>query len=228
MDMKFGLGDLAERRSWMVETIRNEARLCARYTGRPELAGRVMEAMGRVERHRFVPFVLHYAAYDDAALPVGHGQTISQPFIVALMTDLLDLQGNERVLEIGTGTGYQTAILAELAAQVFSVECVDALADAARQRIDELGLSQRVTLRTGNGWLGWPEVASFDGIIVTAAAERIPPPLVEQLAPGGRLVIPIGPPGYTQQLMRVEKTAQGELSMRDMLPVAFVPLLENP
>jgi len=220
--------DEAERRAWMVETIRNEARLCARFTGRPELAATVLEAMGRIERHRFVPPSIRHEAYDDAALPAGHGQTISQPFIVALMTDLLDLQPSDRVLEIGTGTGYQTAVLAELAVRVFSVECVAALAMEAEQRLASLGLMERVTVRAGNGWQGWLEEAPFDAIIVTAAAERIPEPLLEQLAPGGRLVIPVGPAFSPQQLLRVEKSGRNELDIREMLPVAFVPLLENP
>jgi len=220
--------DEAEQRAWMVETIRNEARLCARFTGRPELAAPVLAAMGRIERHRFVPPSIRHAAYDDEALPAGHGQTISQPFIVALMTDLLDLQPSDRVLEIGTGTGYQTAILAQLAAQVFTVECIAALASEAEQRLTALGLADRVSLRAGNGWQGWQEMSPFDAMIVTAAAERIPEPLLEQLAPGGRLVIPVGPAFSTQQLLRVEKNGWGELDIREMLPVAFVPLLEKP
>jgi len=217
-----------DRRKAMLETIRSEARACARYTGRPEISGRVMDAMEKVERHRFVPLSMRLAAYADEALPVGHGQTISQPFIVALMTDLLDLKGDEKVLEIGTGTGYQTAILAELARQVFSVECIPVLADAARRRIDELGLSQRVQVRTGNGWHGWAEEAPFDAVIATAAPERIPEPLSDQLAVGGRMVLPVGPAFASQSLLRVQKDEHGALDARDMLPVVFVPLLENP
>jgi len=220
--------DEAEQRAWMVETIRNEAQLCARFTGRPQLAAAVLEVMGRIERHRFVPAAIRHAAYDDEALPAGFGQTISQPFIVALMTDLLDLQPSDRVLEVGTGTGYQTAVLAELAARVFSVECIAMLASEAEQRLAALGLAERISVRAGNGWQGWPEEAPFDAIIVTAAAERIPEPLLAQLAPGGRLVVPVGPVFSTQQLMRIEKNGCGELDAREILPVVFVPLLENP
>ncbi len=217
-----------ELRRQMVETIRNEVRLCAHYTGRPELDSRVLMAMEKVPRHRFVPLFIRMAVYDNAALSVGHGQTISQPFIVALMTDLLDLQDDERVLEIGTGTGYQTAILAELASGVDSVECIAELSVVARRHLNELGLMGRVKLHVGNGWQGWADGAPYDAIIVTAAAARVPEPLLSQLAPGGRIVIPVGPAGYAQQLLRVEKSVQGELDIRDMLPVVFVPLLENP
>ncbi len=211
----------------MLETIRNEARLCTHYTGRPELSPRVLAVMQELPRHRFVPLPMRHAAYDNAALSVGHGQTISQPFIVALMTDLLDLTGEERVLEIGTGTGYQTAILAHLAREVFSVERIPALATAARKRLEELELEDRGHVHVGNGWQGWPEQAPFDAIIVTAAAERIPEPLIEQLAAEGRMVIPLGPPGVSQQLLRIEKSYVGELKVRDMLPVVFVPLIEE-
>lgn len=212
----------------MLDAIRNEARLCAGYTGRPELSAGVLDVMAKVERHRFVPPGIRYAAYDNAALAVGYGQTISQPFIVALMTDLLDLTGDERVLEVGTGTGYQTAILAGLSRQVFSVECVPELSEAAGRHLDEAGLSPRVRLRVGNGWQGWAEAAPFDAIIVTAAADRIPESLIGQLGEGGRMVIPVGPAFSSQSLLRVEKNSLGELDVRDMLPVVFVPLLESP
>jgi len=215
----------SDMRRDMIETIRNEARLCARYTGRPGLSERVLDVMAQLPRHHFVPAAIRCAAYDNAALSAGHGQTISQPFIVALMTDLLDLTGSQRVLEIGTGTGYQTAILAQLATEVFSIERIPALADAAEKRLAALGLMERVQLRTGNGWHGWSEQAPFDAMIVTAAPERIPEALPAQLTAGGRLVIPVGPAGCTQQLLRVQKTATGELEIRDILPVVFVPLL---
>ncbi len=158
-----------DRRQWMIETIRNEARLTVRYTGRSELSERVLEAMEEIPRHRFVPRYMRMAAYDNAVLPVGQGQTISQPFIVALMTDLLELTGSEKVLEIGTGTGYQTAVLSHLAAQVYSIEYLPALLEATALRLAEQGCDN-VHLRQGNGW---PDAAPFDGIIVTAAPRRM-------------------------------------------------------
>lgn len=172
---------MEEQRQWMIDTIRNEARLCAGYTGRPELSARVLEMMTGIPRHRFMPLSMRISAYDNAALPIGHGQTISQPFIVALMTDLLDLTGKEKVLEIGTGTGYQTAVLSQLAADIYSVEYLPELLNSAGQRLTKLSYNN-VHLRHGDGWLGWPEHAPYDAIIVTAAPERIPPALLEQLA----------------------------------------------
>jgi len=216
-----------ERRRWMLASIENEARLCAPYTGRPRLSPRVMRAMAAVPRPMFVPARMRPAAWDNAALPVGCGQTISQPFIVALMTDLLDLQGGERVLEVGTGTGYQTAVLAHLAGEVFTIERIPRLARAARNRLAHLNLAGRVHFRTGDGTQGWPSAAPFDGIIVTAAPEEPPPDLLAQLAPGGRLVIPVGPRGGTQQLIRIEKTPDGKPLARAVLPVAFVPLVSD-
>ena len=214
-----------ERRQWMLEAIRNEARLCAAHTGRPELSERVMEAMAAIPRHRFLPRSMRAAAYDNAALPAGCGQTISQPFIVALMTDLLDLRGDERVLEVGTGTGYQTAVLTRLAGEVFTIERIPELAARAQRVLAELGLDEHVHFRVGDGCMGWPEEAPFDAIIVTAAPERVPPELAGQLAEGGRLVIPVGPAGGVQQLYRMEKRPDGRLDSRAVLPVAFVPLV---
>lgn len=210
----------------MIETIRSEARYCASMTGKKEISARVLEVMGQIPRHLFVPESIRHAAYDNAALPAGHGQTISQPFIVALMTDLLDLSGEERVLEVGTGTGYQTAILAHLAAEVFSIEFIPELAEQARNRLQQLGLMQGVHLRVGDGWQGWPEHAPYQGIIVTAAPDRIPPALIEQLDVGGRMVIPVGDQGYAQELQCAVKNPQGELEIRNVLPVAFVPMVK--
>lgn len=208
----------------MLEDIREEARLCARYTGRAQLSPRVLEIMREIPRDAFVPADMQSAAFDNAALPVGHGQTISQPFIVALMTDLLDLTGQENVLEIGTGTGYQTAILGRLAGQVHSIECRAPLQRQAAIRLAELDIDN-VHLHTGDGWQGWPEAAPYDAIIVTAAPERLPEKLVEQLAPGGRMVVPIGPLGQTQWLTRMTKDSRGNIASERLLPVAFVPMI---
>lgn len=182
----------------------------------------VLRAMGRVPRHRFVPAGLQDRAYADRPLPIGNGQTISQPYIVALMTQNLALQPGARVLEIGTGSGYQAAVLAELGAEVFSVEIKPALARQARQVLRELGYGS-VQVRTGDGFHGWAEQAPFDAIVVTCAAETIPPPLVAQLCPGGRVVMPLGTTGDVQQLVLGIK--QGErLRTRNIVPVRFVPL----
>ncbi len=211
----------------MIDTIRKLMRGTGSQTGVAELDARVEAAVRAVPRHRFVPLWQRRMAHADMALSIGHGQTISQPFIVALMSQLLELEGNERVLEIGTGCGYQTAVLAELAAEVFSIECVPELSCSAARHLVELQLSGRVHLKIGNGWQGWPEHAPYDAVIVTAAASRMPEPLLDQLAPGARMVLPVGEPGCTQTLQycRVE----GEiLRHRPVLPVAFVPLLEHP
>jgi len=182
---------------------------------------RVLEVMGRIKRHLFVPDDLRFNAYDDRPLPIGHGQTISQPYIVALMTQLADPQPDDRALDIGTGSGYQAAILAELCKEVYSIEIIEPLADAARKRLERLGY-KNVTVRCGDGYRGWKEKAPFDVIIVAAAPDHVPQPLVDQLAPGGRLVIPVGR-GF-QELLVVEKDAQGRISRRSVADVAFVPM----
>ena len=184
---------------------------------------RVLDAMRRVSRHEFVPPAERAVAYDDRPLPIGYGQTISQPYIVALMTDLLAVEPGDAVFELGTGSGYQAAVLAALGARVSTVEIVAPLAEAAAERLARLGHGG-VAVRAGDGYDGWPEAAPFDGIIVTAAATHIPPPLVRQLRPGGRIVIPVGPAFMVQQLLLVEKDADGTVRTRALLPVAFVPL----
>ena len=183
----------------------------------------VLEAMRRTPRHAFVPAEVRDEAYHDQPVPIGFGQTISQPFIVALMTDLLEVDRRDTVLEIGTGSGYHAAILAQVAGEVHSIEIVPALGERAADTLHALGYAN-VETRVGDGYYGWPEHAPFDGIVVTAAASHIPPPLVEQLAPGGRMVIPIGAAFATQQLMLVEKRLDGTLTTRQLLPVRFVPL----
>lgn len=196
-------------------------------TGRERLDARVLDAMGRVPRHRFVPGHLAPAAYENRPLPIGHGQTISQPYIVALMTDLLRLRPGERVLEIGTGSGYQAAVLAEILGRdhphVYSMEIIEPLGQRAQATLRREGYAQ-VKVRLGDGYHGWPEAAPFDAIIVTAAASHIPPPLVRQMKPGGRMVIPVGTQFFTQHLLLVEKDAKGGVTTRQILPVRFVPL----
>jgi protein-L-isoaspartate(D-aspartate) O-methyltransferase len=207
----------------LLNAIRTDARMTENYTGLAEISEPVMDALRRVPREEFVPEEASHLAYQNHPLPIGHGQTISQPFIVALMTDLLDAEPEHRILEIGTGSGYQAAVLAELAAEVYSIEIIPELAATATALLERLGYSN-VHVKVGDGWHGWPEEAPFDGIIVTAVAEDIPPKLVEQLAPGGRLVLPLGEPSGGQMLAVVEKQADGSIQRRDALPVQFVPL----
>lgn len=207
----------------MIADIERETRETRNYSGKAALDAKVIAAMRAIPRHAFVPAEIADHAYDNRPLPIDQGQTISQPFIVALMSDLLDLPENARVLEVGTGSGYQGAVLSKLAAQVYSIEIVPHLARQAAQHLAELGIAN-IEVRCGDGYQGWPEHAPYDGIIVTAAAPRIPPPLLEQLKPGARLVIPVGLPYLPQQLLVVEKGLDGGLTSRNALPVAFVPL----
>jgi protein-L-isoaspartate(D-aspartate) O-methyltransferase len=194
--------------------------------GDATISAPVLAAMERVPRHLFVPAPGGHAAYDNRPVGIGHGQTISQPFIVALMTDLLALERGHRVLEIGTGSGYQTAILAELAGEVYSVENVEALAGQTHSLLRELGYANVRTM-VGDGARGWPEHAPFDRIVVTAAARRVPQALIDQLAEGGRMVIPVGSPDGIQDLMLIVKSVGGALDERNILPVRFVPLIEG-
>jgi protein-L-isoaspartate(D-aspartate) O-methyltransferase len=211
--------DEAELRAAMIDEV---VATQARYGDRPFTA-KTLAALGRTERHLFVPTEVRDAAYANRPLPIGHGQTISQPFIVALMTDLLQVGPGDRVLEVGTGSGYQAAVLAELGVAVYTLEIVAPLAVEAQARLASLGYDG-VTVRHGDGYHGWPDVAPFDGIIVTAAASHVPPPLVDQLRPGGRMVIPVGSRFHIQHLMLVAKAADGTPSVRQLLPVRFVPL----
>jgi protein-L-isoaspartate(D-aspartate) O-methyltransferase len=207
----------------MLRTIAAECRSTSGITGVTAIRPQVLEAMGRVPREQFVPNFYKAMAYDNMPLPIGHGQTISQPFIVALMTDLLDPGKDDVILEVGTGCGYQAAILALLVKQIYSIEIVPALAGVAAERLKKLDFSN-VAVRRGDGYAGWQEHAPFDGIIVTAAAPHVPPALKEQLKAGGRLVIPIGHPAMTQELLVLEKDKRGKFTRRDILSVAFVPL----
>lgn len=213
-------------RQRMIDDIELEVEYTRNLIGREHLDPKVMSAMRDVPREKFVPPEMQYAAFENGPLPIGHGQTISQPYIVALMTDMLNLQPDCRVLEIGTGSGYQTAILSQLCKKVYTVEVVPELGEDAKRLFRKLGY-HNVEARTGNGYNGWPEHAPYEGIIVTAAAPYIPMTLVEQLKPNGRLVIPVGPPHSHQELMLVEKEPQGGMRTRSVLGVAFVPMVES-
>ncbi len=216
-------GEHAARRSEMVETIRREVRDTSSYLGRSTLSREVLLALGTVPRHRFVPTKLSPHAYDNRPLAIGHGQTISQPYIVAIMTDLLELEPSDRVLEIGTGSGYQAAILGELVEAVHTMEIVPPLAERSSRLLAELGY-ENIETRLADGYHGWPEAAPFDAIIVTAAATHVPPPLVEQLASPGRMIIPVGSRIRVQQLVRESKDEKGGHTLDKILPVRFVPL----
>jgi protein-L-isoaspartate(D-aspartate) O-methyltransferase len=213
----------ADARRAMVDEVRRHVAETRAELQRTELDARVVEALRTVPRHEFVPADLRKRAYDDRPLPIGFGQTISQPYIVAVMTDLLEVGPGSRVLEIGTGSGYQAAVLAHMGAQVFTIEIVGPLGEAARERLQRLGYS-KAAARIADGYYGWPEQAPFDAIIVTAAANHIPPPLLEQLKPDGRMVIPLGNPFGMQHLLVVRKDKDGRTTTRKVLPVRFVPL----
>lgn len=207
----------------LLDEIRAETWGTRQYTGRNAFDERVMTALREVPREEFVPPALRHRAYDNLPLPIGHGQTISQPYIVALMTDLIDPQPGDVVLEIGTGSGYQAAVLAMLVKRVYTMDIVDALATQAATRLQRLGYDN-VEVRVGNGRLGWPEHAPYDAILVAAAAPDIPPELLAQLKPGGTLVIPVGGTRASQELLVLSKDAQGRVHERSVLPVVFVPL----
>lgn len=217
--------DFAQQRQRMVAEIAAQTIFLTARLDKAALDRRVMDVMAKVPRHEFVRLELQPYAYADTPLPSAYGKTISQPFIVALMTDLLDLQPSDVVLEIGTGLGYQAAILAELANRVYSVELIDELAAEARQRLARQGYAN-VMIRVGDGRAGWPEHAPFDKIMVTAAPDLVPPALIYQLKPGGRMVVPAGLPD-AQQLLLVAKDAAGTISTREILPVRFSQL-EDP
>ena len=213
----------AERRVGVLQAIQSTVDYAQEETGVIAIDKSVMDALLRVPRHEFVPAEIRELAYENRPLPVGHGQTISQPYIVALMTHLLALDESSVVLEVGTGSAYQAAVLAEIAGQVFTIEIVTPLAQTARERLRDLGYDN-VTVANGDGYYGWEEHAPFDAIIVTAAGHHVPPPLVDQLKPGARLVIPVGAPYTVQQLLLVTKQEDGGVAVRQVLPVHFVPL----
>jgi len=218
-----GEDDFAALRAELVRRIEQDVQRTRHYIDKENLDPRVMKAIGAVPRHQYVPEHLRKYAYENRPLPIGHGQTISQPYIVALMTDLLEVEKTDRVLEVGTGSGYQAAVLAELAARVYSIEIIEPLGRKAKERLRMLGIDN-VETKVGDGYYGWSEHGPFDGIIVTAASGHVPPPLVSQLKPGGRMVIPVGSGFQTQQLLLVTKESDGRVTARQILPVVFVPL----
>ncbi|MFV8817719.1 protein-L-isoaspartate(D-aspartate) O-methyltransferase [Haliea sp. E17] len=222
-----GWSEIPPERQAMLQAIRDSVADSAGYTGRSTLSDRVMDAMAAVPREEFVLPAYRDSAYQNTALPIAAGQTISQPLIVALMTELLEPEPGDVILEVGTGSGYQAAVLSLLVAQVYGVEIIASLADSATAVLERLGYTN-VTVRAGDGYAGWPEHAPFDGIIVTAAAEHLPPPLLRQLKPGGKLVIPVGARHGYQELLVVEVDAAGEVARQSVLPVAFVPLTRTP
>lgn len=211
----------AERRA-MLKTVAAHARDCGRATGRPALSDRVMQAMANAPRHRFMPADLQPYAYRDMPLPIGSDKTISQPFMVALATDLLDIAPDDKILEVGAGLGYQAAVLAELSDHVFAVEILSELGEEAERRLAEAGYG-KVRIRIGDGSRGWPEEAPFDKILVSAGAKKIPAALIDQLKAGGRMVIPAGEED-TQMLRLVEKDQDGELTDHALIPVRYSPL----
>lgn len=218
--------DFAAKRQRMVEVIERYAWSLEAELGTRRMDARVMEVMRALPRHLFVPENRRGEAYADRPVPIGYGQTISQPLIVAFMTHLLEVEPDDVVLELGTGSGYQAAVLAKLARKVCSIEIVPGLGERAADVLDDLSLDN-VETRIGDGYYGWPECGPFDAIIVTAAAGHIPPPLVAQLKPGGKMIIPVGSPYVTQQLVLVDKMADGRVTTRQVLAVRFVPLVRE-
>ena len=214
---------MRKARNQMVKEIEMDVMATSTRIGRRQLNEKVMQVMAEIPRHEFVPVDERYAAYLNRPLPIGYGQTISQPYIVALMTDLLAISEDARVLEVGAGSGYQAAILSRLVREVHSIEIISELAKECRERMNRLGYSN-VTIHEGDGYYGLESEAPFDAIVVTAAAAYIPPPLVQQLKAGGRMVIPVGGQFAVQYLMLVEKDDRGEITTRQVLPVRFVPL----
>ena len=216
----------AELRREMVEQIARHTQLAAREIGKAVLSDSVMQVMQSVPRHEFVPVELRAFAYSDCPLPIGYEKTISQPFIVALMTNFADIGPGDKVLEVGTGCGYQAAVLAELAQAVYTIEIMTPLGHEAAERLTRLGYAN-VTTKVGDGYQGWPEYAPFDAIVVTAAPREVPQPLIDQLKPGGKLVVPVGGQIAGQSLLVLEKAGDGTVRRREVLGVRFVPLVDH-
>lgn len=215
--------DYEKLRKALVNKIEKDVRDTSFYIDKTALDPKVMQAITDVPRHEFVLKNLRQFAYLNRPLPIGHGQTISQPYVVALMTDLLKIQPGDKALEVGTGSGYQAAILSKLADKVYSIEIIKELHKRATKVLKQQGF-HNVQTRSGDGYYGWQKVAPFDVIVVTAAASHVPPPLIKQLKPGGRMVIPVGSPFMVQQLILIEKDAKGKVKSKQILPVRFVPL----
>ena len=218
--------DYEQRRYAMVQEIESDISATSAYTGIDALDAAVIDALLAVPRHEFVPPTVRSQAYINHPLPIGEGQTISQPFVVALMTHLAGVGRHSRVLEIGTGSGYQAAVLAEIADHVYTIEIIDSLAERAAATIETLDYDN-VDVKAGDGYRGWPEHAPFDAILVTAAPETVPQPLIEQLAVGGKLVVPVGPQSETQSLQVLEKGDRGDVTTQHVLPVRFVPFTRD-
>ncbi|MCU7796940.1 MAG: protein-L-isoaspartate(D-aspartate) O-methyltransferase [Candidatus Thiodiazotropha sp. (ex Myrtea spinifera)] len=211
------------QRLQMIELIREDVSRTSLYLDKEALDQRVLQVMGEIPRHRFVPLSLRDQAYENRPLPIGHGQTISQPYIVAIMTDLVAPQATDKALEIGTGSGYQAAVLSRLVSKVFSMEVIEPLGEQAKERLQKLGYDN-IETDIADGYFGWQTQAPFDIIIVTAAASHVPPPLVKQIKPGGRMIIPVGSRFMTQQLLLISKDLQEKITIKQILPVRFVPL----
>ena len=214
---------IREKREERTYNVRAEVMVAEQIEARGVKNEKVLQAMGKVPRHKFVPENLIPHAYEDNPLPIGFGQTISQPYIVALMTELLEPEGRDKVLEVGTGSGYQAAVLSEIVDEVYTIEIFEELGTSVKERLEDLGYDN-VKVKIADGYYGWPEHAPFDNIIVTCAASHIPPPLIQQLKEGGKMCIPVGSVFWTQNLMLVEKK-DGKIISRNILPVRFVPLL---
>ena len=212
-----------KQREKLIEIIKQEVKNTSEYLGKDKLDKRVIDAINSVPRHKFVPFYSRLYAYKNRPLAIGHGQTISQPYIVAIMTDFLNLKPSDRVLEIGTGSGYQAAIAAQIVKEVYSIEVIEPLGLEARKRLTQLGYNN-IKTRIADGYYGWKEHAPYDAIIVTAAAGHIPPPLLKQLKPGGTMIIPVGDFMFVQKLILIQKDQKGDLTTRQIMSVRFVPL----
>ena len=224
----FLYGDITNKyydnqREKLIEIIKQEVKNTSEYLKKDSLDKRVIDAINSVPRHKFVPFYSHLYAYDNRPLPIGHGQTISQPYIVAIMTDLLNLKPLDQVLALGTGSGYQAAILAQIVKEESSIEVIEPLGLKAKKRLKRLGY-KNIKTRIADGYYGWREHAPYDAIIVTASAGHIPSPLLKQLKPGGRMIIPVGSLFFVQQLILIQKDQKGDLTTRQIMPVRFVPL----
>lgn len=225
MNPALGQTDFEAQREQLVDTLRADSALAER-SGAPPLSEITLSVIGIVPRHEFVPDAQKPFAYRNHPLPIGGGQTISQPYIVALMTELADVDPDDRVLEIGTGSGYQAAVLAALANQVYTIEIIDSLGRRAAQTLERLGYDN-VSVRIGDGYAGWPEHAPFDAILVTAAPEEIPRPLIDQLAVGGRMIVPVGGRDEVQTLRRLVKQDEDDVVVEDIIPVRFVPFTRD-